>query len=296
MKRPSVPTFASPGSVEVLWSRPMRHGPRGLALAREKGWILTWDEQHWLYLLNHAGEIQAQRHIEGGLVTACAADDGSAYVALGAQGEVVWLAPDLMPRWECTLPARGGAVALDSLGQYVAVADIKGNLHVFDRLGKAVCQIEGPRQLHHLAFVPGAAAIIGASDYGLVAAFDLTGQLLWRDGLVAHIGSLTLTGDGERILCACFTEGLVSYNLAGKKLGRVEVSAPCRLASLSFDGRLTLVAWLTNQLVILDADGRNLCTYPLDKPIVALALSALGGTAYVALGDGPTLGLDLRSF
>src|SRR5262245_64210293 len=103
MKRPSIPTFASPGKIDVLWSHPMSHGPRGLALAREKGWVLVWDEQNWLYVLNQAGEVQSQRHLAGGLVTACCADDGSAYVALGAQGEVFWLAPDLMPRWECTL-------------------------------------------------------------------------------------------------------------------------------------------------------------------------------------------------
>lgn len=295
MKRPSVPTYASPGKIETLWSHSMAHRPRGLCLAREKGWVLTWDEQNWLYLLNHAGEVQAQRHIEGGLVSACCADDGSAYVALGAQGEVFWLAPDLMPRWECNLPARGVTAALDSLGQYLAVSDSKGNLSVIDRLGKPVSQIETPRPLQQLLFAPTAVGLIGAADYGLVACFDLAGRWLWRDGLVAHIGSLTMTGDGERILLACFTEGLVSYNLAGKKLDRVEVSAPCKLASLSFDGRLTLVAW-QSQLVLLDAEGRNLHTYPLDKNVVGLAIGALGGNAYVALADGPILGLDLRSF
>lgn len=274
----------------------MRHAARGLTLAREKGWIAVWDEQHWLYLLNHAGEVQAQRRIDGALATACCADDGSAYAALGSQGEVCWLAPDLMPRWQCVLPARAVAAALDPLGQYLAVSDIKGNLHVFDRLGKPVRQIDCPRPLQHLAFVPTTGNIVGAADYGLVACFNVDGTWLWRDGLVAHVGSLTLTGGGERILLACFTEGLLSYDLTGKKLGKVEVAAACRLASLSFDGRLTLVAWLTKQLVVLDADGRNLGAHSCDQPVIALALGPLGSTGCVALADGTVLGLDLRSF
>lgn len=294
--RPSVPTSTAPGKIDIVWSRPLRHAARGLVLAREKGWVAAWDEQHWLYLLNHAGEVQAQRRIDGALVTAGCADDGSAYAMLGSQGEVAWLAPDLMPRWQTVLPARGIAVALDPLGQYLAVSDAKGTLSVFDRLGKPVRQIDCPRPLQHLAFVPTTGNIVGASDYGLVACFNVDGTWLWRDGLVAHVGSLTLTGAGERILLACFTEGLISYDLAGKKLDKVETAAACRLASLSFDGRLTLVAWLTKQLVVLDAAGRNLGALPCDQTIVAVAMGPLASNGCVALADGLVLGLDLRSF
>ena len=89
-----------------LWSQSLGARPRGLALAREKGWTLAWDEGHWLHLLNHKGERQAQLRAPAALATACCADDGSAYVAVGSQGEVWWLAPDLMTRWERSLPAQ----------------------------------------------------------------------------------------------------------------------------------------------------------------------------------------------
>ena len=85
--------------------------------------------------------------------------------------------------------------------------------------------------MHHLAFIPAVPFILGASDYGLAACFDLEGKLVWRDALVAHIGSLTVSGAGERVILACFTEGLQQYDLKGKNLGRKSLPEACRLAA-----------------------------------------------------------------
>jgi WD40 repeat protein len=267
---------------------------RGLSLAREKGWLLAWDEKQWLYLLNHAGVVQAQKHMPGAVIAACSADDGSAYAAVGARGEVFWLAPDLMPRWERNLPNAAVGVAIDPHGQYLAASDAKGNLHLFDRLGRPVSQVESPRPLHYLTFVPTGTALIGAGDYGLVACFDLAGKWLWRDGLVAHVGSLSVTGDGDRIALACFSEGLQRYDLSGKRLERLSVAGPCRLASLSFEGDRILTAYQNKQVHLLDAQGAELGSLTLERSVTALALGALGDSAAVALVEGPILGLEIR--
>jgi hypothetical protein len=281
-----VPEF----SFHPAWSFTLSSVPRGLALAREKGWLLAWDEKHWLSLLNRAGELQGKYQAPSGVVAACA-DDGSAYVAVGGKGEVHWLTPDLMPRWQQSVPHPATAVAVDAFGQYAAVADLRGHLHIFDRYGRTVVSVECPRPLHHLAFVPAADCLVAAADYGLVAGFDLSGRLLWRDGLVAHVGALTVGGDGERIVLACFSEGFQAYSLKGKKEPRLPVPWPCRLASVSFDGRLLLAAGMTHQLALLDSAGRPLATYPVECSINALALGALGDDAYAALADGTVLAL-----
>ena len=111
----------------TAWTHALANPARGLALAREKGWVLAWDNQDWLYLLNQAGERQAQMHAPGKLVAAACADDGSAYVAVGARGEIWWLAPDLHSRWERSVPHPVTALALDPFGQYLAVADAGSN-------------------------------------------------------------------------------------------------------------------------------------------------------------------------
>jgi hypothetical protein len=157
-------------SFKSLWSFSPPAGASGLSLARERGTLLAWDRAHWLYLLDGAGKRQAQRQFPGGLADAGCSDDGSAYAAAGAAGEVWWLAPDLGTRWETKLPHPALAAALDPFGQYLAVADTQGGVHLFDCLGRKVIETEAPRPLHRMAFVPAAPLLVGCADYGLVAA------------------------------------------------------------------------------------------------------------------------------
>jgi hypothetical protein len=191
------------------------------------------------------------------------------------------------------MPHAAVAVAMDPLGQYLAVSDKKGHVGVFDSCGQSVCRLESPRPLHHLAFVPEAPVVVGSADFGLVAGFDLRGRWLWRDGLVANVGSLAASGSGQRIVLACFSEGLVGYALDGRKLGHQPVPEACRLVALTYDGRLSLVAGLSNRLLLIDTDGRVVHTHALVKSPAALALGPLGDTAVVAQTDGPLIGLNL---
>jgi hypothetical protein len=283
----------APSVPQPLWTFHTVARPRGLALAREKGTLLAWDEHSWLYLLNRRGERQSQVRGAADLAAACCADDDSACAALGSGGEVWWLAPDLMPRWQRTLPSAPLAAALDPFGQYLAVSDARGHLHLFDRQGHAHFRVQTPRPLHHLAFVPEAPRLVGCADFGLVACFDPAGRCVWRDGLVAHVGSLTVSGDGARIVLACFTEGLRLYTLEGGKQGGRQLPEPCRIAAVSFDGSLTLAGGLGNRLLLLDREAKIVSELLLDNPAVALALAPLGDSAVVAQPDGRIVGFSI---
>src|SRR5947208_6701233 len=119
------PSHSEPSSGSIFfhtaWTHALANPARGLALAREKGWVLVWDNQDWLYLLNQAGERQAQMHAPGKLVAAACADDGSAYVAVGAGGEIWWLAPALPSSWGRSVPRPASASASAPLGPSFAV-------------------------------------------------------------------------------------------------------------------------------------------------------------------------------
>jgi hypothetical protein len=282
-------------SFHPIWSHALANPPRGLAYAREKGWVLTWDGQDWLYLLNRNGERQSQLHAPGKLAAAACADDGSGYGAAGAKGEIWWLTPDLRVRWEQSVGHPVTAVAMDSLGHYLAVADSGGTISIFDCQGRSIAQSHSTRPLHHLTFMPSSPYLLGASDYGLVTCFDLKGNLRWRDGLVAHIGSLTVSGlKACIVVLACFTEGLQKYDGEGKNLGRQSMSEACRLAALTFDASHLLVAGMSNRLLWLNGDHRILSTHSLEKSAVAIGLSPLGDRMVAALANGSLVGLDLR--
>ena len=152
------------------WSHPLPARPRGLSLAREKGWLLAWDESGWLYLLDRDGRRQAQRQLQPLTAAACA-DDGSGCVAVGGP-DVWWLAPDLSTRAQARLPAAALAVAVDPFGQYAAVSDDRGGLHVVDRDGRGVGAGTSPRPLHHVDFAASTPFLVAAADYGFVAAYE----------------------------------------------------------------------------------------------------------------------------
>jgi hypothetical protein len=184
------------------------------------------------------------------------------------------------------------AACLDPFGQYLVVSDQGGDVSVFDRLGGLVSRISCPRPLRYLAFIP--TGFIGSADYGLVAALDLSGRWLWRDGLVAHVGALAVSGDGSQVALACFSEGILRYDGQGKKQGRLPVPEPCRLVAMSYDGKLLLAGGLAGRLLLLEASGGTLASQLMDQPLAGLALAALGDSAVVALADGPVMRLSLK--
>jgi hypothetical protein len=289
------PPVAAPGLFKTLWSLATGAPPCGVALARESGQLLAWDENHWLYLLNARGERQGQSRPLPHLAAACVSDDGSTLAVAGSRGAVARLAPDLTVRWQRALRHAAAAVALDPFGRCLAVSDVKDGLFVFNRDGRLLWEAHHPRPLHHLAFVPEVPLLLGASDFGLVVCLDaVTGQLVWRDGLPAHCGALATGADGERVVLACFSDGLRRYGRTAGAKGHVTTREPCRLAALSFDGRLALVAGRANRLLLLDMQGKVLGIHLLERPAVALALAALAERAVVALADGGVLALDLR--
>jgi hypothetical protein len=277
--------------VRLAWSHPVSAQLRGLALAREAGTVLAWDSQG-LYRFNVGGGLEVRGTAPGPVTACCAADDGSGYGAVGAEGQVWLLGPDFVPRWERSQPRRPLAVALEPLGAHLAVADAGGGLSVYDPQGRLVWQASSPRPLHFLAFVPEQPALLASADFGLVCCFGHGGRVVWRNGLVAHVGSLAVSGTGTALL-ACFTEGLCVYPAGQPRQQRLPRAGPCRLAALSYSGEVVLTAGLENQVSLRDRKGVARAEQLLEGPPVALALGPLGDHAVLALADGRVLRLDL---
>lgn len=276
--------------MDLLWSQSIPAPLRGLRLARERETILACDGKDALFLFNHAGIIQGQRPAPGPIAAAGCADDGSAYAIGGSATPMVcWLAPDLATRWQHPLPQRATALAVEPLGRCLAVADAAGTLHLLDARGRTLWQATTPRPLHHLAFVPEKSILVGAADFGLVLCFGAAGECLWRDGLVAHIGSLAVSGDGKSVLLACFSDGLYRYNIAGPPPQRIALEKPCHLATLSYDGETLLTADPQASACLRDSKGELRDPLKLDFPAAALALGALADCAIVGLVNGAIL-------
>jgi hypothetical protein len=276
--------------VQLLWSQSFVPPLRGLVLAREPGLALVWNERHRLFCVDRAGDVRAQQTAPGPISAAAAADDGSCFAVVGPKGQVWLLGPDLLPRWERSVKQRPTAVTIAPFGEQIAVADVGPTLRVFDGAGQKLWSALTPRPLQFLTYVPEAPALVGSADLGLVCCFGPEGKSLWRDGLVAHVGSLASTGDGATIALACFTEGLVCYGVDQPRQRRLP-QAPCRLAALSYDGETIVTLGLDNRLTWRDREAAVRDEWPLEGTPVALALGALGAPVLVALAEGMVLAL-----
>jgi hypothetical protein len=267
---------------------------RGLSLAREKGWLLAWDASSRLSLFDQAGERQAFRQMPFVVAAAASADDGCSFAVAGAQGEVLLLAPDLTTRWERRLPQKALSVAVEPFGLLVAAADAAGLLQVYEATGDAAWRSEAPRPLQHLAFVPEKPLLLGCADYGLVCCFDRVGNCLWRDGLVANVGSLSVDGVGTTVALACFSVGLYRYNVAGQPR-RPPLPIPCRLAALSYEGATLLTVDLDGRAQLRRTDGRAREEFAAASPVVAAALAALADHVCLALADGSLVDVEIKA-
>jgi hypothetical protein len=277
--------------VQLLWSLSFPQPLRGLAIAREPGLVFGWDSAHRLFCIDRAGDIRARNAAPGPVTAAACADDGSVFATVGPEGQVWLLGRDLLPRWERSVGHRAVAVALTSFGEQIAVADASAAVHVFSADGQRLWRATTARPLQFLAFVPEAPALVGSADLGLVCCFGPEGRTVWRDGLVANVGSLACTGNGATIALACFTEGLVCYGVGQSRQRRLPQAAPCRLAALSYDGETMLTLGLDNRLFWRDREAAVRGELVLEGAPVALALGALGAPALVALAEGKVLAL-----
>lgn len=273
--------------MQTLWSYTHPTPWRGLTQSRERGLTLAWDVRHGLHLFNHRGEPQAHWSCPGELIAAAGSDDGTSFAAVGSQGEVWLLAPDLSVRWERRVATAAVTVALEPFGRCLAVADASGTLYLLDHASRTIWQALNPRPLHHLAFVPEQPRLVVSADFGLVAAYDTAGRCVWRDGLVAHVGSLAVSGDGSLLVLACYSEGLCCYRNSDPKTRHfLPNTAPAHGATLSYDGKVLLTTDRQGSVAWRDAEGNRCHDMPCDAKPVALALDALGNRAVVALADG----------
>jgi hypothetical protein len=255
--------------------------------------LLVWDREHVLTRLDRLGQEIVRRSWPASIVSAVCADDGNTVAAIGKRGQVWMMTSELTTMWERSLPRRPVAVALDGLGRQLAVADEAGGVHVLDTAGKVVWRGEAARPLVHLALVPEAPVLVGSAEFGLVCAFDRTGHCLWRDGLVAHVGSLATSGDGGKIVLACFTEGLCCYALSQPKQERLPKAGPSRLAAMSYTGQAIVTVGLDSQLTLRDTTGAVRDELPLPAAPVALAAEALGESVVAVLASGELVRVEL---
>lgn len=284
----------------VLTDAPLK----GMALAREAGLILAWDEGDQLYLLDlkgqHRSVSRAPNHITAGAIS----DDGSLIALLGEGARLWLLGADLDLVAEKQGPAEACVVAIDPHGRYVAVGARSQAVQFFSRHGRPSGKFEPRQPLAFLQFVANRPILLGAAQQGLLAAYELSsgggsGRLdveeLWEERLLSNVGRLAASGDGGMILASCFTHGVQRYDLRGHNEGAYHLGGTTAHAVPDFAGRVIGVATLESELVILGSGGNVRWRSGLTRPAIALETDPLGRYVLFGHATGEIVRLDLYS-
>ena len=258
---------------------------------RESGETLLADQSGGIYRLDRQGRLAALTRGFHGLGLLAGDDVGR--VAVVTQGkQLSRLDERLAVTWSIELPEEITAVAVDPLGQYVAVGLESGKNVVYDREHRRVFQFETERPMRFLQFLASKAAIIGAAAYGMFCRFDFTGDNLWTFKTLYNIGQLTCTGDGTVIALAAFVRGVKLLDGSGEPTGTYLLEGTPNCLSVSFTPFRLAVTTVEGHLYWLDEAGELVWGAAVPEDVTAIATDPLGDGLVCGFASGNAISLS----
>src|SRR5262249_39235788 len=139
---------------ETAWTVVTDSPLKGMALAREAGTILAWDEGNQLYLFNIRGDSLSYSRVPNRILAGAISDEGGLIALLveAEEAELLLLNADLSVEQQKPAPTEASFVTLDPHGRYAAVGTRHGLLHLLNRYGRPVGRIETLESIAHFCF------------------------------------------------------------------------------------------------------------------------------------------------
>ncbi|AGA29095.1 WD40 repeat domain-containing protein [Singulisphaera acidiphila] len=275
---------------------------KGMALAREAGTILAWDERGQLYLLDLLGNHRSVSRAPDRVVAGTISDNG-AFIALLGEGSRLWfLGADLDLIADRPAPPDATNLAVDPHGRYLAVGSRLSMIQFYNRHGKQAGRLETRHAMAHLVFVPDRPFLLGAATYGMLVGIELepgssagklAAEVAWEESLMSNVGRLTTTGDGGMILASCFTYGIQRFDFRGGNEGAYHLGGTAAHAVPDFAGRMIAVSTLEGELAVLSSSGGVRWKTMLSRPVIALEADPLGRYLIHGHATGEIVRLDL---
>lgn len=253
-----------------------------IAVAREPGSIFCLDEAGHLYRLDRDGSLGSVNRLRDELVEIAWSDTGNLGAAIVGSRGLMTLRHDLSVRWTITLPEEILSLAVDPHGHYICATLADGGTVVYSSLKKKVCAFETIRPLAHIRFLASEPVLIAAAEHGLLCCYTLGGEKLWDEQVLSNCGSLSVSGDGGRLMMASFTHGVQVFDDIGESVGAYMVEGTASMAATSFTGDKVAAYTLERHCFWIDEDGEPLWMGELPEDAIDIAIDPLGD--WIALG------------
>ncbi|MFM7316679.1 MAG: hypothetical protein ACKO5E_07000, partial [bacterium] len=270
-------------------------------LAGESQMMMVRDQSGRTQVISTEGEILAS-DVASDIIRLSAADQSGELAAmiLGKR-KMVFLDWDLNLLVEKTLHSEPVALAVDSLGLYVAVSFPGKETWIFTRQGKKVASFDTRQPLARIAFVPGSARLVGATTFDQLVCAEITtdkggyydAELVWQQNTGIGIGHLHVIGGNGKVLASCNNMGLQRLDLDGENEGTYQLGGTVIESAADFPGRFFMASTLEGSLLAVNSNGSIMWEHTRGGPWRHLTVDPLGRFAMAASAVGELVCMDL---
>jgi hypothetical protein len=256
---------------DCAWSLATESPLVDMAFGVETGRTVAVDTGGSIYLIDRAGNLIASERFDDAPVAAACTDVLDGVIAVAAARTLYLLDSQLGREKQLDLPEEISVVAVEPHGRYVAAALVDGSVHLFDWTGASFHTDSLKHQLIGLRFLHQRPALVGIAEHGFLIGLNWGGGTFFREQLPGAPGDLSISGDDQRILCACFSFGLGCYTQQGQPLGVYQLPGTVGRVSVSFSGNRIAAASVERDLFWIEETGNVLWQGPMPGEIIRLA-------------------------
>jgi len=276
----------------VAWSLSTEGPLAGLRWSRETGEVLAADALGGLYAIDTHGRLAHVTRGPAPIRGLAASDNGSGGVALVGDDKLYWFNRKLLFQGCLEHPTQVTAIAMEPLGQYLAVSLTDGEFMIYDRHRRRVARHSLPIPLVLIEFLPEFDELIGVGEHGLLCRFKFSGERLWQESLFSYAGDLAVTGAGDLLLLAAFTHGVVARNGAGQPLGSYQLEGTALRVAMTYGGERLACGPLERGLFWIERGGQVVWQAQLADDLARLAVHPLGFGLVLGLQSGRIVRLN----
>lgn len=263
-----------------------------LQLARETGEVLAADAVGGLYLIGRDGQLAGLTRGPSPLRAIAWGDTGTGGIALVGDEKLYWFDRKLnfLGSLEQSEPILG--IAVEAHGRYAAASLSSGINVLYDMHRKPVRRFQSVQPLTTLEFLVNEPAILAVSEYGMLCCHEFTGVQRWQSQLWANVGDLSISGDGQTILLACYSHGIQCHDASGAQVGSYQVGGTVFRASASFASNRIAAATLERHFYYLNDSGQVQWQATLPEDLCRVVCDPLGTGVVCGFQSGRIVRLE----
>ncbi len=256
-----------------------------LCQSRETGDIYTADNTGTINRIDKTGRIVGLTRISPAPVKLVWSDNGAYGAVIAGEDEIIRLNQSLKTVHKLSLPDVCLAVAISPFGNHIAVSLANGLTLIYDERSKKIAQFQTMRPLSALQFCATETLIFGAAEQGLVCCHNLEGAEIWQERSLSNVGKLAITGEGDLVFTASFSQGIQAYNGDGTFIGSYLIDGTTNRVDVSFEPERVIISTVEQGIYWLDADGDQVWMTQADDNIVDVLCDPLGEWAVIGFQE-----------